>query len=75
VFLALLAALSVPDLILSAPLLTASRALFIAASVLRFVFDDKSSFYQTEKKSSMEIRSDIITLSLVHSDALFAASI
>jgi hypothetical protein len=42
----LLAALSAPDFTLSAPLLTASRALLIVASVLRLESDDKSSFYK-----------------------------
>jgi hypothetical protein len=47
----LLAALSAPDLTLSAPLLIASRVLFIAASALRLLSDDKSSFYQIENKN------------------------
>ena len=69
------AALSAPDLTLSAPLLTVSRVLLIAASAFRLVFDDKSSFYQIQTKVSIKRRSEIFTVSLAQSAALFAASI
>ncbi len=72
----MLAAVLAPDLTLSAPVFTASRALFIAASALRLVFDDTSSFYEIEKKIIDENRIKyIFTVSLAQSDALFAASI